>query len=90
MAYRQAMNDNDTRDIARLRVLRNTLLEMERPGFVTDDGEAIASCRADIHAIEAAWSDDRLVDAYGRSSRESGDAEADALSAELRQRGLEA
>jgi hypothetical protein len=90
MAYRRSMNENDTRDIARLRVLRNTLLEMERPGFTADDSEAVTSCRAEIGAIEAAWPDDRLTAAYDGSSREAGDPEADALSAELRQRGLTA
>ncbi len=84
------MHDHDTREIARLRNLRSTLLEMEQPGPTADDSEAISSCRADIGAIEAAWPDDRLIAAYERSSREAGDAEADALSAELRQRGLDA
>jgi hypothetical protein len=77
-----------TSDIARLRSLRASLDEMERPGPTADDSEAIATCRADIARIEEAWPDRRLLDDYARGSGESGDAEADALRSEIERRGL--
>jgi hypothetical protein len=62
---------------------------MERPGFGFANDQAIAGTRSDIKMIEDEWPDERLVDAYKATGGESGDAEADALRAEIERRGLD-
>lgn len=78
-----------TSDIARLRSLRATLEEMKRPGFGAADDQAISVAKSDIDAIVDAWPDEKLIDASRESSGEGGDAEADALLAEIKWRNLE-
>jgi len=77
-----------TSEIAKLRSLRATLEEMERPGFGAANDAAIADARSDIGAIEEAWPDERLIAAHRATTGEAGDAEADALRAEIERRGL--
>lgn len=77
-------------DIARLRSLRATLEEMERPGFGFANDQAIAGTRSDIRMIEGEWPDERLLAAHEAAAATHDDAEADALLAEIRHRGLDA
>lgn len=78
-----------TSDIAKLRSLRATLEEMERPGFGAADDQAIAAAKGGIDAIADAWPDKKLIDAYEATSVEVGNAEADALLAEIKWRNLD-
>jgi len=77
-----------TGDIARLRSLRATLEEMERPGFGPSDDQVIADARSAIGTIEDEWSDDRLVQAYRATDGRPGNVEVDALKAEIERRRL--
>ena len=78
-----------TSDIARLRSLRATLDEMVRIGGADEDAAAIADAQAEIASIEAKWSDADLLATYRQIARHPGDAEGDALLAEIERRRLD-
>ena len=77
-----------TTDIARLRSLRATLDEMLRIGDAEEDATAIADAEAEIASIEGNWSDADLLATYRQTVRHPGDAEGDALLAEIDRRRL--
>jgi hypothetical protein len=78
-----------TSDIARLRSLRATLDEIVRIGGAEEDAAAIADAQAEIASIEAKWSDADLLATYRQTARHPGDAEGDALLAEIERRRLD-
>jgi len=70
------VQDDTDHDIQRLRSLRATLGEIDskpRSGGGERDG-AEADCRAQITAIEQAWPDDRLLEAYRATDRQASSA----------------
>ena len=77
-------------DIKRLRSLRATLSEIEQQSGGKTDGEneAETECREQIAAIEGAWPDERLIEAYRATDQQLGNVEADALAAEIAVRNL--
>jgi len=78
-----------TSDIARLRSLRATLDEMIRVGGAEADAVAIADAESEIASIEGKWSDADLLATYRQTVRHPGDAEGDALLAEIGRRRLD-
>jgi len=77
-------------DIKRLRSLRATLGEIEQQsgGKIDGENEAETECREQIAAIEGAWPDDRLIEAYRATDQQPGDVDTDALAAEVAVRNL--
>ena len=82
--------ENNPDDLKRLRSLRATLGEIEQQtGGNTDGGNEVeAECREQIAAIEGAWPDERLLEAYGATDQQPGDVQTDALAAEIAARKL--
>ena len=81
---------NNIDDIKRLRSLRAALGEIEQKSGGNADGgsEAGAECREQIAAIEDAWPDERLIEAYRATDQQPGDVDTDALAAEIAVRHL--